>query len=228
MILLNIKDLANSEKPRERLLERGEKYLSNAELIAILLNTGRKGSSSLDIANELLNKVTHIKHLQQMSIFDLKAIKGIGLYKAIVLKAAFELGIRMHSGSIESQVKVNKPADVANYLMGELQHLPQEHFVALFLNSKNIIIKQKTIFKGTLNSSIIHPREIFCEAIKWSSHAIIVAHNHPSGDVTPSTEDIKTTQRLIECGEIIGIGLLDHIIIGHNSYLSLVENGYIE
>lgn len=225
---MNIKDLANSEKPRERLLERGEKSLSNAELIAILLNTGRKGSSSLEIANELLNKVTNLKHLKQLSIYDLKEIKGIGLYKAIVLKAAFELGIRMHSGSIESQVKVKKPADVANYLMGQMQHLSQEHFVALFLNSKNIIIKQKTIFKGTLNSSIIHPREIFCEAIKWSSHAIIVAHNHPSGDVTPSTEDIKTTERLIECGDIIGIGLLDHIIIGHNNYLSLVESGYIE
>lgn len=223
-----MKDLANSEKPRERLLERGEKYLSNAELIAILLNTGRKGSSSLDIANELLNKVTNLKHLQQLSIYDLKEIKGIGLYKAIILKATFELGIRIHSGSIESQVKFKKPADVANYLMAQMQHLSQEHFVALFLNSKNIIIKQKTIFKGTLNSSIIHPREIFCEAIKWSSHAIIVAHNHPSGDVTPSAEDIKTTERLIECGDILGIGLLDHIIIGHNNYLSLVESGYIE
>lgn len=163
-----------------------------------------------------------------MSIYDLKEIKGIGLYKAIVLKAAFELGIRMHSGNLEAQVKIKKPVDVANYLMGYMQHLSQEHFVALFLNSKNIIIKQKTIFKGTLNSSIIHPREIYCEAIRWSSHALIVAHNHPSGDVTPSNEDIKTTQRLVECGDILGIGLLDHIIIGHNNYLSLVESGYIE
>ncbi|MBF7016911.1 RadC family protein [Staphylococcus durrellii] len=225
---MNIKNLANSEKPRERLLAKGEANLSNAELIAILLNTGRKGYSSIDIANELLNKVENINYLKQLSIYDLKEIKGIGLYKAIVLKAAFELGIRMHSGNLEAQVKIKKPVDVANYLMGYMQHLSQEHFVALFLNSKNIIIKQKTIFKGTLNSSIIHPREIYCEAIRWSSHALIVAHNHPSGDVTPSNEDIKTTQRLVECGDILGIGLLDHIIIGHNNYLSLVESGYIE
>ncbi len=179
---MKIKELANNQKPRERLLNNGPTHLSDAELLAILINTGRKGCSSLDIANELLKSVETLKQLKALSINDLNKVKGIGLYKALILKAAFELGERMHSGSLEEKIQITSPQDVANFMMGKMEHLTQEKFIALFLNSKNVIIKQKTIFIGTLNSSIVHPREIFSEAVKCASNAIVVLHNHPSGD----------------------------------------------
>ncbi|OEL08944.1 RadC family protein [Staphylococcus equorum] len=225
---MRINELADNQKPRERLLSHGASHLSHAELLAILINTGRKGSSSIDIANELLKSVDNLKELKMLSISDLNKIKGVGLYKALILKAAFELGERMHSGSVDDKIQISSPKDVADFMMGKMEHLTQEKFIALFLNSKNVIIKQKTIFVGTLNSSIVHPREIFSEAIKCASNAIIVLHNHPSGDVTPSNEDIKTTERLKKCGQVLGIDLLDHIIIGDHTYLSIVEEGYFD
>lgn len=225
---MKINDLENHQKPRERMLNYGASHLSHAELLAILINTGRKGYSSLDIANELLKSIVNLKELKHLSINDLNKIKGVGLYKALTLKAAFELGERMHSGSVDDKIQINSPKDVADFMMGKMEHLTQEKFIALFLNSKNIIIKQKTIFMGTLNSAIVHPREIYSEAVKCASNAIIVLHNHPSGDTTPSLEDIKTTDRLRECGDILGIQLLDHVIIGDHTYLSMVEEGYFD
>lgn len=225
---MKINDLANHQKPRERMLNYGASHLSHAELLAILINTGRKGYSSLDIANELLKSIVNLKELKHLSINDLNKIKGVGLYKALTLKAAFELGERMHSGSVDDKIQINNPKDAADFMMGKMEHLTQEKFIALFLNSKNIIIKQKTIFMGTLNSAIVHPREIYSEAVKCASNAIIVLHNHPSGDTTPSLEDIKTTDRLRECGDILGIQLLDHVIIGDHTYLSMVEEGYFD
>lgn len=225
---MKINDLANHQKPRERMLNYGASHLSHAELLAILINTGRKGYSSLDIANELLKSIVNLKELKHLSINDLNKIKGVGLYKALTLKAAFELGERMHSGSVDDKIQINNPKDAADFMMGKMEHLTQEKFIALFLNSKNIIIKQKTIFMGTLNSAIVHPREIYSEAVKCASNAIIVLHNHPSGDTTPSLEDIKTTDRLRECGDILGIQLLDHVIIGNHTYLSMVEEGYFD
>ncbi|MDW3899209.1 DNA repair protein RadC [Staphylococcus saprophyticus] len=225
---MKINNLANHQKPRERMLNYGASHLSHAELLAILINTGRKGYSSLDIANELLKSIVNLKELKHLSINDLNKIKGVGLYKALTLKAAFELGERMHSGSVDDKIQINNPKDAADFMMGKMEHLTQEKFIALFLNSKNIIIKQKTIFMGTLNSAIVHPREIYSEAVKCASNAIIVLHNHPSGDTTPSLEDIKTTDRLRECGDILGIQLLDHVIIGDHTYLSMVEEGYFD
>lgn len=224
---MKINELADHQKPRERMLSQGARYLSHAELLAILINTGRKGSSSLDIANELLKSVDNLKELKALSINDLNKIKGVGLYKALILKAAFELGERIHSGSVDDKIQITSPKDVADFMMGQMEHLKQEKFIVLFLNSKNIVIKKKTIFIGTLNASIVHPREIFSEAIKCASNAIIVLHNHPSGDTTPSNEDIKTTERLRECGQLLGIDLLDHVIIGDHEYLSMVEEGYL-
>ncbi|WP_251942821.1 MULTISPECIES: RadC family protein [Staphylococcus] len=225
---MRINELADYQKPKERMLNHGASELSHAELLAILINTGRKGYSSLDIAHELLRSVSNLKELKSLSLNDLNQIKGVGVYKALTLKAAFELGERMHSGSVEEKVQINSPKDVANYMMAKMEHLKQEQLVVLFLDAKNVVFKQKIIFIGTLNSSIVHPREIFNEAIKQSSHSIILIHNHPSGEVTPSNEDIETTKRLIQCGAIIGIEILDHIIIGDHQYLSLAEEGYID
>lgn len=225
---MKLNELAVTQKPRERMLNSGASYLSHAELLAILINTGRKGASSLDIANELLKSVSNLKELKSLSINDLKKIKGMGVYKSLILKAAFELGERMHSGSVEEKVQINSPKDVANYMMAKMEHLKQEQFVVLFLDSKNVVFKQKVIFIGTLNSSIVHPREVFSEAVKIAANAIILLHNHPSGDVTPSREDLITTERLRECGDIIGIDVLDHLIIGDHCYLSMVEAGYFD
>ncbi|MCJ1661951.1 DNA repair protein RadC [Staphylococcus sp. NRL 18/288] len=220
---MKIKDMATSELPRERLIQQGAKSLSNSELLAILINTGRQGYSSIDIANDIMNKYPNLKELKQLSVDDLVKIKGIGTYKATTLKAAFELGERMNTRSTLEKVKIKSPKDVADMMMAKMKDLTQEHFVALFLNSKNVVIKEEIIYKGTLNSSVIHPREVYNAAIRASSNAIIVVHNHPSGDVTPSKEDIATTIRLKECGHILGIDLLDHIIIGDQKFTSLVE-----
>ena len=225
-MFLKIKDMAKSELPKERLIQYGEKSLSNSELLAILINTGRQGVSSIDIANEMINKVNNLKELKLLSIHDLLKIKGIGLHKAVTLKAACELGERINKRNAIEKVKIKSPKDVADMMMSKMKDLTQEHLVALFLNTKNIVIKEETIFIGTLNSSVIHPREVFNAAIRASCNAVIVIHNHPSGDVTPSKEDIATTIRLKECGQILGIELLDHIIIGDQKFTSLVEEGY--
>ena len=206
-MFLKIKDMAKSELPKERLIQYGEKSLSNSELLAILINTGRQGVSSIDIANEMINKVNNLKELKLLSIHDLLKIKGIGLHKAVTLKAAFELGERINKRNSIEKVKIKSPKDVADMMMSKM-------------------IKEETIFIGTLNSSVIHPREVFNAAIRASCNAVIVIHNHPSGDVTPSKEDIATTIRLKECGQILGIELLDHIIIGDQKFTSLVEEGY--
>lgn len=220
--------MVTSEMPRERLLSHGAKSLSNTELLAILINTGRKGFSSIDISNELLKANSNLNELKKASVNDLIQVKGIGLQKAITLKAAFELGERMGRRSESNRVKITQPSDVADLMMASMKDLSQEHFMILLLNSKNIVIKEACVFKGTLNTSIVHPREIFSIAIRENANAIIAVHNHPSGDVTPSQEDIMTTLRLKECGLILDIDLLDHIIIGDNRFTSLVEAGYFD
>lgn len=225
---MNIKHLPDCDKPREKLLAKGAQQLSESELLAILINTGRKGRSSVEVAQDLLNLTTKLKDLKLLSLNDLMEIKGIGMYKAVILKAAFELGERMNAPDQKEKVKINSPQDAADYFLSRMMHLTHEQFEVLFLNSKNIVIRHEVIFVGTLNSSVVHPREVFKAAIKWSSNAIIVVHNHPSGDVTPSKEDIRTTKRLQECGRVLGIELLDHIIIGDAKYLSLVEAGYFD
>ncbi|GKS16862.1 UPF0758 protein [Staphylococcus argenteus] len=225
---MKIKEMVTSEMPRERLLSHGAKSLSNTELLAILINTGRKGFSSIDISNELLKANSNLNELKKTSVNDLIQVKGIGLQKAITLKAAFELGERMGRRSESNRVKITQPSDVADLMMASMKDLSQEHFMILLLNSKNIVIKEACVFKGTLNTSIVHPREIFSIAIRENANAIIAVHNHPSGDVTPSQEDIMTTLRLKECGLILGIDLLDHIIIGDNRFTSLVEAGYFD
>lgn len=224
---IKIKDFPTDERPRERLLKYGEDKLSNNELIALLIGSGNKHDSAIDLANRVLMNFEGLKLLRDATIEELMAIKGIGEAKGITLLAALELGKRIHTYRSNDRVSIKSPADGAKYVMDEMKHLQQEHLVTLFLNTKNQVIHQQTIFIGSLNSSIVHPREIYKEAIKRSAAAIICVHNHPSGDPTPSKEDIQVTRRLVETGKIVGIELLDHLIIGHNSYVSLKEKGYM-
>lgn len=223
---LMVRDYPLEERPRERLIKEGADKLSNQELLAILLRTGTKNESVLQLASRVLKEVQSIRRLTEASIEELTSIKGIGLAKAVQIKAGVELGRRVAQKRAE-MFTISSPQDVADYLMEILSLEQQEKFYCLYLNTKNQIIYEKTVFIGSLNASIVHPREVYKEAIKQSAASIIVAHNHPSGDPTPSREDIQVTQRLVSAGEILGIECLDHLIIGDGQFVSLKEKGYI-
>ncbi len=215
------------ELPRERMMNQGLEALSNAELIAILLRTGSSGESVMNLANRVLGQVGGIREFLDTSLEELVKVRGIGMAKAVQLLAGIELGRRVAKTTPQERWAIRSPEDVSKLMMEEMRHLTQEHFVCLFLNTKNQVIAQHTIFIGSLNSSIVHPREVFKEAIRRSSASIICLHNHPSGDPTPSKEDIEVTKRLISAGQIIGIDLLDHVVIGDGRFCSLREKGLI-
>lgn len=225
--LIKIKDVPQEERPRERMLKYGSAHLSNQELLAILLGTGTRNESVMGLANRVLMHFEGLKYLSEATIEELTAIKGIGKAKGIGVLAALEIGKRINQYKPTAPYIIRSPEDGADYVMEEMRSLNQEHLVALFLNTKNQIIHQQTIFIGSLNASIVHPREIFREAVKRSAASIICAHNHPSGDPTPSQEDIHVTRRLVEAGNIMGIHLVDHLIIGDNTFISLKEKGYL-
>jgi DNA repair protein RadC len=222
-----IRDYAKNDRPRERLVNDGPESLSTQELLAIILRTGTKDESVLQLSNHILKHFDGLRMLMNASIEEMVSIKGIGVTKAIQLLASFELGKRINRLQFEDRYSIKSPDDCAKYMMDEMRFLQQEHFVCLYLNTKNQIIARETIFIGSLNASIVHPREVFKEAFRRSAASIICMHNHPSGDPAPSREDIDVTKRLVECGKIIGIELLDHIIIGEHKYVSLKEKGYV-
>src|SRR5690606_3591963 len=213
-------------RPRERLIRQGAKSLSNQELIAILLGTGTKRESVLTVANRVLINFEKLHNLKHATLEEMTEIKGIGEAKAVLLLAAIELGRRLASKDLEERFTIRSPEDAATFLMQDMTSLQQEHFVCLFLNVKNQVLHKQTIFVGSLNASIVHPREIFREAVKRSAASIICSHNHPSGIPTPSPEDIDVTTRLYEAGKIVGVDLLDHVIIGDHQFISMKEKGY--
>ncbi|GIO70105.1 RadC family protein [Paenibacillus cookii] len=223
--LYMLRDIPHQERPRERMLQYGASAVSNAELLAILLRTGTKQESAIHLAQRILHQVGSMRRLVDMSAEELMAIKGIGSAKAVQLKAGIELGLRLARTRMDEPVVIRSPRDAADVLMEQLRYLQKEHFVCLFLNTKNHIIAQETLSIGSLNASIVHPREVFRAAIKRSSASILCAHNHPSGDPAPSPEDISLTSRLKEAGEIVGIEVLDHLIIGDGEFVSLKEQG---
>jgi len=224
---LLLKDFPKDERPRERFIKLGPQNLSNQELIAIILRTGTKAESVIQLAQRLIKEFEGLRMLKDATLEELTKIKGIGKAKAIQLLAAVELGRRINSLTNEERYAIRSPEDGANYVMDEMRFLNQEHFVCLYLNTKNQVIHKQTIFIGSLNASIVHPREVFREAFRRSAASIICLHNHPSGDPTPSREDIEVTRKLKECGRMIGIEILDHIIIGDKKYVSLKEKGYL-
>ncbi|WP_342515257.1 DNA repair protein RadC [Sporosarcina sp. FSL K6-1522] len=222
-----IRDVHIADRPRERLIRQGAGSLSNQELIAILLRTGTKSESVLVLANRILSSFDKIQDLKNVTIEELMAVKGVGQAKAVQLLAAAEIGKRLYQKHSEGRYTIRSPEDAAAYLMTDMSSLNQEHLVALFLNVKNEVLHKQTIFIGSLNASIVHPRDIFREAVKRSAASIIISHNHPSGNPSPSPEDIAVTKRLIEAGEIMGIETIDHIIIGDHQFVSLKEKGYM-
>ncbi|MEK5061519.1 DNA repair protein RadC [Paenibacillus shunpengii] len=222
-----LRDIPQEQRPRERMLEVGAGALSHTELLAILLRTGTKQESAIHIAQRILNEAGSLRNLVDMSVDELCQLKGIGPAKAIQLKAGIELGQRVMQTRFAERPVIRSPRDAADLLMEQLRYLQKEHFVCLFLNTKNHVISQETLSMGSLNASIVHPREVFRAAMKCSSASIVCAHNHPSGDPAPSPEDIQLTRRLVKAGEIVGIDVLDHIVIGDGKYASLKEQGFI-
>ncbi|MFT0799894.1 DNA repair protein RadC [Bacillus swezeyi] len=224
---MKLRDFPEDERPRERLLNIGAESLSNHELLAILLRTGTKKESVLQLSNRLIQTFDGLRLLKEASVEELSSISGIGRAKAVHILAALELGRRIHKLVYEERHVIRFPEDAANVLMEDMRFLSQEHFVCLYLNTKNQVIHKRTVFIGSLNSSIVHPREVFKEALKRSAASFICVHNHPSGDPAPSREDIDVTRRLGECGQLLGIELLDHIVIGDQKFVSLKEKGYL-
>jgi DNA repair protein RadC len=224
---MTIKDMPISERPRERLAKYGSEVLSNIELLAIILRTGNRSDSAIGLATKLLSDERGIRHLCELSFDELKKMKGIGPAKASQIKASFELGRRVRSFKDNNSYFIKTPKDAAELIMEDMRYLKKEHLRLILLNTKNSVISIKDISIGSLNSSIVHPREVFIEAIKNSSASIIICHNHPSGDPIPSKEDIDVTKRVYEAGKIIGIDLIDHIIIGDGKYISMKERNII-
>ncbi len=220
-----IKDLPVDERPRERLEQVGEGALSTAELLAIILRTGMGGESVLDMAQRLLATFGGLPGLARASFAELRAEKGLGKAKTAQLKAALELGRRMLLATPEDRFVVRSPSDVAQLLMAEMSHLNQEHFRVLYLDTRNRLLGMETVYVGSLNASHIRIGEVFRDAVKRNCAAIIVAHNHPSGDPTPSPEDVQVTRRLVEAGELLDIEMLDHLVIGQQRFVSLRERG---
>ncbi|MCM1370560.1 MAG: DNA repair protein RadC [Clostridium sp.] len=225
---MKIKDIPVSDRPIERIINYGVENVSDEELVAVLLNTGTKDLSSKALASILLSNIGGIKNLKEVTLNGLLKIKGIGLKKATTIIASIELGRRINK-KIDTlyNVKATRPDIVYEYYKDRLSDKKQEYFYAVYLDNSKKVICERLLYIGTINHSLIHPREIYKEAYLCSASSIILIHNHPSGNLNPSNEDIESTIKLSEIGELFGIKIVDHIIIGQDGYFSFVENGII-
>jgi len=224
---LGIKEWPEEERPREKLIKAGAYLLTNSELIALLLGSGINGVSAVGLAKRMLVEYSDLSGLACASIKELTRMKGVGEANCARLLAAFEIGRRIESGPSAKKLKISSPADVYNVYAPSLRDKRMEIFKVILLNSANRIIRDVTITQGTINSSIVHPREIFKPAIDYLAAGIILLHNHPSGERNPSAEDKKVTQQIADSGDMLDIPVLDHIIIAKNSYFSFIENRLI-
>jgi DNA repair protein RadC len=222
---LTIHDFPEGERPRERLLYYGPGALSNAELLAILLRVGSPGENVVTLSTRLLRDFGGLAGLDKAGFGDLTKVRGISIAKVAQLKAALELGRRLLISSPDARPQITCPTDAANLLMLEMGSLEQEHLRTILLDTKNRVLESPTVYQGNVNSSIIRISEIFRQAIRANATALIVAHNHPSGDPTPSPEDIQVTRSIVEAGNLLGVEVLDHLVIGHQRFVSLKERG---
>jgi DNA repair protein RadC len=227
-----IKELPNSERPRERLMEKGADALKHSELIAILLRTGTKGVSAIQVAEQVLQKFDSLDSLSRATIAELRQVKGVGRDKAIALKSAFTLARRMAEELRQDAPTLDTPERVADLLREANRSYDVENFQVVVLNTRRKLIRVDKISQGTLDTILVHPREVFKPAIAANAAALVLVHNHPSGDPTPSEADIKVTRDLIRAGQLLKIEILDHVILGRatqdrpKDYLSLREMGY--
>ncbi len=222
---LTIRDLPGSERPRERLEQLGPGALSTAELIALILRTGSAGENAVRLGERLLAEQGGLGALARLSLAELTKMRGLGLAKAAQLVAAIELGRRLAAELPRTRPQITTPADAARLLMPEMQGLEQEHLRVVLLDTRNRVIAVHEVYKGSLNTSMIRVGEVFREAIRRNCAAIIVAHNHPSGDPSPSSEDANVSRQLVEAGKLLDIEVLDHLVIGMSRWVSLKERG---
>lgn len=225
-----IKEIPDVERPYEKCMQRGSKSLSDVELLAVILRTGTRGENALQLAQKLLyhSGENGILSLHHFTIEQLMKIKGIGKVKAIQINCIAELAKRLSKASVAQTLCFSSAGSIAGYYMEDMRHEKQEAMKLIMLNSRGALIGETNISRGTVNAAIITPREVFIEALRKNAVALIVMHNHPSGDPSPSKEDILITERIARAGELIGIELLDHIIIGNNCYISLCEEGILQ
>ena len=225
---MNIKQMPAEEKPREKLLKDGPESLSTVEVLAVLFGTGTSKKSVMDLAGEVLTQDARgIRYLAECSPEDLKQISGMGDAKVCVLMAALELGKRLNCLPPEERVRIKCPEDIAHLFLERLRYEKKEHFKCLLINSRGEILEENDVSIGDISSTSSHPREVFSPALRRSAGSVAFVHNHPSGDPEPSTDDINSTRRLVEAGELLGIPVIDHIIIGDGSYVSMKGLGYI-
>ena len=220
-----IRDLPAQERPRERLKESGAGALSNAELLAIIMRVGTRSESVLNLSARMLARFGGLTGLSRSGFGELRAERGVGEAKACQVKAALELGLRLASVQPDERVAVTCPSDVAKLLQAEMGLLEQEELRVVLLNTKNQVMGVPKVYKGNVNVSVIRVGELFREAIRENCPAIIVVHNHPSGDPTPSDEDVRVTRQIVEGGKVLDIEVLDHLVIGQQRYVSLKEKG---
>lgn len=222
-----ITDWPKDERPREKLMSHGAAVLSDAELLAIIIRSGTGRITAVDVAKAILTEYGSLGGLASRSFQDLRQFKGLGEVKSLTLVAAFELGRRISSNRTEAKYQISSPEDVARRFQPLLRDLKQEKFIVLLLDSANHLIRDVTVTAGILNSSLVHPREVFQKAISEPAASIILLHNHPSGNPEPSSEDIQITRQLVEAGKIIGIPVHDHIILTAHSFTSFAERGLL-
>ena len=222
-----IKKIPINDRPRERLINYGVSSLSNEELLSILLNSGTKNISVKNLASIILSKTNNLKDLEKLSYYDLISIKGVGSVKASIILSFLELARRINlEGASINNIKLNDPIKVFNYFKYKINK-NQEEFYCIYLDAKKRVIDTKLLFVGTVNHSMVHPRDIFKEAYSLNAAFIICVHNHPSGDVNPSQDDVNVTKRIFEIGNLMGVKLVDHIIVSERKYYSFLENGKI-
>ncbi len=228
MTTYHMKELPPADRPREKMINNGAAVLTDSELLAILIGSGTKEKSALDIARDLTAEGGMLRNLATArDVKELAKMKGLGLAKAATIIAALELGRRVALAEPQSRDSITSPEDGVALLMPRLRYETKEHFLVVLLNSKNKVLQIEQISEGSLNSSVVHPREVFMPAVLHHAAAILAAHNHPSGDPTPSKEDKDLTKTLAEAGKYMGIPVLDHIIIGDASYFSFKEHSYL-
>lgn len=222
---ISMKSMPESERPREKIIRSGTTSLSNAELISVVIGSGSNQDSALTLAQRLLSLDPRgLSHLAAANYEELCSLRGIGASKACQIMAVAELGKRIYSEKVPGRIKIAGPAEIAERMMIEMRHLTKEVFKVVLLDTKNQIVSVEEISIGSLNASIVHPREVFQPAVRKSANAVVLIHNHPSGHPEPSTEDKRVTERLVEVGQLMGIQVLDHIVIGDLTYFSFKEH----
>src|SRR5512145_1945497 len=224
---VRIQDIPEEERHRERLIRNGPESLSNAELLGIVLRTGSKEENVVSLCSRILSEYS-IKQLSLANVSRLMQVHGVGEAKAAQIAAVFELSRRLETFVEEPKRKICSPKDVYTLMYPKMREQKKERFITLYLDTKNQILKEEVVSIGSLNASIVHPREVFKSALMESSASVIMVHNHPSGDPSPSREDIMVTEKLVEGGKLLGIDILDHIIIGDGRYVSLKDEGFVK